>query len=82
MGKPFVDEPEKRDAKLQRLQEAERADESLKRDLSFAELDRELREVPMTWIPALLATLVRSANRQSVFKDGGLVEFVAGVKAE
>lgn len=82
MGKPFVDEPERREAKLRSLEETERADESLRRNLSFAELDRELRDVPMTWIPALLATLVRSSIRQAVFKEGGLVEFVVGVRVE
>ena len=42
-----------------------------------AELERELTDVPPTWIPALLRTLIRTAMRKQVFlPDGGLETFV------
>ena len=46
-------------------------------DLSFSELEAQLKEAPKTWIPALLRALIKRADEQNVFKPGGLLTFVA-----
>jgi len=35
-----------------------------------------LRNLPMTWYPDLIATMVRAAYRKGVFKEGGASQFI------
>jgi hypothetical protein len=37
--------------------------------LSFVDLEQELRDAPMTWIPALLTVIVEAAIRKKVFRE-------------
>ena len=45
-------------------------------ELRFTRQERELRESPATWIPALLVALVEAAEEKEVFVEGGLVRLV------
>lgn len=44
--------------------------------MNYNEIEDELRNLPRTWIPMLLRTLVIRAIRANVFVEGGLEEYV------
>ena len=46
------------------------------RETRFTRQERELRESPATWLPALLRTVVETAEEKEVFQEGGLLSFV------
>lgn len=45
-------------------------------DLGYEELEQQLKQVPLTWLPGLLYTLVTECVRQKIFQEGGLVRAV------
>ena len=45
-------------------------------ETNYGRLERELREAPATFIPALLSALVETAEKKRVFNEGGLLRFV------
>ena len=45
-------------------------------ETNYGRLERELREAPVTFIPALLSALVETAEKKRVFNKGGLLRFV------
>lgn len=45
--------------------------------LDYEILRRQLTEAPMTWLPAILATVVNCCDLKGVFQEGGLERFVA-----
>lgn len=49
------------------------------RELSFEELEKQIREAPKTWIPALVCIVIQTACRNKVFKPDGLLRVVKKV---
>ena len=45
-------------------------------ETNYGRLERELRQAPATFIPALLSVLVETAEQKKVFAEGGLLRFV------
>lgn len=45
-------------------------------ELSYTELEQQLKQAPLTWLPGLLYTLVTECVRRRVFQDGGLIRAV------
>ncbi len=45
-------------------------------ETNYGRLERELRQAPATFIPALLSALVETAEQKKVFAEGGLLKFV------
>lgn len=54
----------------------------MKLDMSYRELSANIETLPATWVPALLAAMVRRAMDANVFVPGGLQKFVANAEAE
>lgn len=50
--------------------------------MNYSEIREELEDIPQTWCPALLVTLVRTCVRKKVFREGGLVATVKQVEKE
>ncbi len=48
--------------------------------LQYKELEHELRELPMTWYPAILSAVVEAAHAHKTFKPGQIHIFVKGVE--
>lgn len=49
--------------------------------LSYLELEKEIEDVPLTWIPALLSWVIKRAVLLKVFVEpNGLANFVAQQK--
>lgn len=48
--------------------------------LGYEELEQQLRQAPLTWLPGLLFTLVMVCVRQQIFQEGGLVRTVLRAK--
>lgn len=46
----------------------------------YEELEQQLRQAPLTWLPGLLFTLVMVCVRQQIFQEGGLVRTVLRAK--
>lgn len=46
------------------------------KNLLWDELEKELSNLPMTWVPAVLRIVVRRAMQLNVFREGGLVQYV------
>lgn len=46
--------------------------------MSYDELMGHIKQMPITWIPALLVVVVQRAIREDVFKEGGLLLVVRG----
>lgn len=44
--------------------------------LSYVELEQQLKQVPLTWLPGLLITLVTTCVRQRIFQEGRLERLV------
>lgn len=49
---------------------------SMKVDLSYQEYEQAIRDMPMTWIPALLLLLVRTAYEKKTFIKGRATRFI------
>jgi hypothetical protein len=47
---------------------------------SFTEIETAINEVPVTYLPALLITVVQRCEREGVFAPGGLEKIVASAK--
>ncbi len=43
--------------------------------MGYDELETSLREVPMTWVPALMATLISRGIDLGVWREGKVGEF-------
>lgn len=48
----------------------------------YSEMRDMLENLPQTWCPALLATLVQTCVRKKVFAPGGMLSFVNSAKTE
>lgn len=48
--------------------------------LGYSDLERGINEAPMTYLPALLITVVQRCVRERVFQEGGLEKTVARAK--
>lgn len=48
--------------------------------LGYEELEQQFKQVPLTWLPGLLYTLVTVCVRQRIFQEGGLVRMVLRAK--
>lgn len=48
---------------------------------SFKDLNESLKDLPVTWYPALLKTLVEEAIKKNTFVPGGATEFVRKIEA-
>lgn len=44
--------------------------------MNYGQLVEELKDLPPTWYPALLAVMVEACKRKNVFKPGMIHEFV------
>ena len=49
-------------------------------DLSYEEIEQLIRDLPMTWIPALLQLMVETAIKKGVFIKGRINVFVKQVE--
>jgi hypothetical protein len=47
--------------------------------LSFSELRNELREAPLTWLPALLKTIIFQCVIKKPYKDDHLLPVIQGI---
>lgn len=47
---------------------------------NYSVLERELRELPKTWYPALLAAMTEAAHAHKVFKRGQINVYVKGIE--
>lgn len=43
---------------------------------AYESLIRDIEQASMTWLPAILAKVILECGKKSVFKEGGLLEFV------
>jgi hypothetical protein len=48
--------------------------------MSYSDLETRLRDLPMTWYPALIKTMVEAAISKGVFLPGGATEFVRKIE--
>jgi hypothetical protein len=48
--------------------------------MSYSDLELELRGLPMTWYPALLAAMVEAAHAHHAFKPGRIHVYVKGIE--
>lgn len=48
----------------------------------YADLRDGLMDLPMTWYPALIITMIKSAYIKKVFKKGGASEFVRTIEKD
>ena len=44
--------------------------------LGYTELEQQLRQAPLTWLPGLLFTLVTVCVQRNVYQAGGLIAAV------
>lgn len=47
-----------------------------KQDDTYEEMEEKIRALPMTWIPALLLLMVRTAYEKKVFVPGRATRFI------
>lgn len=50
--------------------------------MMYRKLESELEKVPVTWLPALLAVLIRRVTVEKVFVSGGLEKFIKNRQKE
>lgn len=50
------------------------------KSLSYKELEEELKNLPMTFYPALIAIMIESAIDKKVFVEGGATNFVKRIE--
>lgn len=48
---------------------------------SFEELNDKLKNLPETWYPQLIKTLVRASQEKGVWKDGGCAKFIGRIES-
>lgn len=54
--------------------------EKLLEDMDYEQIVQSLRNLPMTWYPALIVEMIEAAHNKKVFKDGGATSLARSVE--